>query len=580
MSTTVTDSLYVLLGLKTDEASLKRAEGAVDALGGKLKAVAATAAAVLAPAVLFNYVKTGVEQSAMQADALIKEARTAGITTEAYQELAFAAGLSGVNQEQLRKGLLLTNKASQDAARDNKALANTYREIGLSAKEMAQLSPDEQFTRLVGALQGVEDKGKRAAISTKLLGEAGSRFASLIEGGVEGLNAARQEAQDRGLIISTKDSEAAEKFNDSMDRLKKTGEGLKTQFFMALIPAAQDILDMFLEFQKEGLLGNAESMKLLAGEIRKFVKDLKPFIKSMLVAYKAIGGVSGALKLLLIGVAAVGGAKGLIMLTKASNGAMLANLKLAASTLLAAAPYILLALAIGAVLLALDDMRGWIEGEDSLMGDVFGEFNEETLKKIQGALIAIGIVLAVMLGGTLGIVAILALAAAALFIFWDDLGLMFEEFFDEMIRMWNEWVDGLDWEEWTERLRDQWDDLVKDMTKMWEDFVALVMEGVEKISSPIETLTAAVDARTGGIGGGVLRGVIGGPAVQAYDALQAARGMGAGGVSNRRVDQRNEITIGIDGSNLSPDQLRGAVADGVDDGLLRTLNAGYEGSEI
>lgn len=574
----IADSFYVLFGLKTDQKSIKAAEAAVDAFGGKLKAVAAGAAAVLAPAALFATIKAGVEETATLADAQIKAARTVGITTEAFQELTFAASLSGVQQEQLRKGIMLTNKASQEAARGNQDLAKTYRMIGLNAREMSKLSPDEQFTRLVGALKGVEDKGKRAAIATKLLGEEGSVFASLIEGGVEGLNAARAEAQSRGLILSTKDSENAELFNDSMDRLRKTGQGLKQQLYIGLLPAIQEVLQVFLDFQKEGLLGSREGMKKLGEQMRMLIRQSVPVIKALLRLYKDTGGLTGALKLLFIAVASVAGAKGLMALTKAANGAMLANLKLALSTAAAAAPYVLLALAIAAVLIALDDLRGWIEGEESLLGEVFGEYNADTLKDIQGALIGIGIVLAILLGGSLGLVAVLALMAAALFVFWDDLGLMFEEFFLYLIEGWNKWVERLkdDWNEAVKDFKQAWKSMVDGLGQMWDDFVAMVLKGVDKIMGPIRTAKGLI-----GDGFDIVSNIAGEGVANVRSTARTLNHMGAELVGrDTRIEQRNEITIPINGSGLSPQQLRGAVADGVDDGLLRTINAGYEGSEI
>jgi hypothetical protein len=339
---------------------------------------------------------------------------------------------------------------------------------------------------------------------------------------------------------------------------------------------------MLLEFQKDGLLPNKQSVQELALQGRNLVKSLKPWLKITLQLYKDIGGLTGALKILAIVIAAVAGAKGLMALTKASNGAALANVRLALSAAAAAAPYVLLALGIGAVLLALDDLRGWIEGEDSLLGEVFGDYDAETLKGIQAALIGIGLILALILSGTVGVFAVLALLGAALYVFWDDLGAIFEGFFDDTLKMWNKWVEGLNWDKWVERLRDDWSGLTRDMGKLWNDFIALVMSGLDKITSPIATLTDSLNSVTGGVGGTALRGIIGGPALQAYDTAVAMSDsqIRGGMASGANIQQQNAITIPINAANMSPEQLRGAVSDGVDDGLLRTINAGYEGSEI
>ena len=365
-----------------------------------------------------------------------------------------------------------------------------------------------------------------------------------------------------------------------MDRLKLTSAAVRNQFFVSLLPVVQEVLDVFMDFQKEGLGGSQRGIKGVAAEIRKLVREIIPWIKLTLQLYRDIGGVTGALKILAIVIAAVAGAKGLMALTKASNGAALANVRLALSAAAAAAPYVLLALAVGSVLLALDDLRGWIEGEDSLLGEVFGDYDAETLKGIQAALIGIGLILALILSGTVGVFAVLALLGAALYVFWDDLSAIFEGFFDDTLKMWNKWVEGLNWDKWVERLRDDWADLTRDMGKLWDDFIALVMAGLDKITSPIATLTDSLNSVTGGVGGTALRGIIGGPALQAYDAAVSMQGAMAAPSSGANIQQQNAITIPINAANMSPEQLRGAVSDGVDDGLLRTINAGYEGGEI
>lgn len=563
----IADALYIAFGYKIDQASVAQAERGLDQIGSKVKMIAAGAAAILAPAAILAYAKGKLDEARLTADVAAKEARRIGITTEALQELEYAAGKSGVKVEELRAAMTKLGAKVNDAANGNKQMRDVLRELGLDAQHLKDLSVDKQFESIAQAISEVPDAGARARLSMKLLEEMGPKFASMFEGGAAGIRQMREEAQALGLIISDEDARKAEKFNDTLAAIEMTGEALTRSFMIDLLPILQEFLDVLQDFQTSGLKDNKNAIKELAIVTKDFLRDMLAWLKVTIKIYQEIGGLTGALKLLVIILGSAAAAY--VLLGTAANGAALANLKAAAAAAMAVAPYLLLAASVAFVLLALDDLRGWIEGEDSLLGDVFGEYNAETLQDIQSVLIGIGVVLAVLLGGTLGIAALLALAVAALIIYWDDLGAIAESFFDFLIERWGHTQKAI--EAFGTWVVSWWNKLTTGMKTTWRAFIDFVLEKINAVMEPINKLKskfddvkgAALSFFDGGEGGGRT-----GPSAQvAAAASRTAVGVG-------RQITTGDVRVTVDARGMDQDQAQVAVTGGVSDAVLRIADDG------
>ena len=145
-------------------------------------------------------------------DASAKAARRLGISTETFQGLQHAASLSGVKAEQFGEAL---NK--------------------LRGKVAGPL--DEALYGLADRYAGMTDPLQRAKLLTEQFGETGIKLSSLFEGGKDGLKDMVAEAKKLGFALSDKDAALVEKANDSMERAKKSIEGLWQKVVVALAPA-------------------------------------------------------------------------------------------------------------------------------------------------------------------------------------------------------------------------------------------------------------------------------------------------------------------------------------------------------
>src|SRR5690606_23318108 len=87
-------------------------------------------------------------------DMLDKMSQRTGVSVEALSELGFAADLSGTDLETLEAGLRNMQRTLVGAAQGSSA-GEALGRLGLSAAQLAGLSPDEQFKILADHLSQV-----------------------------------------------------------------------------------------------------------------------------------------------------------------------------------------------------------------------------------------------------------------------------------------------------------------------------------------------------------------------------------------------------------------------------------------
>lgn len=81
-----------------------------------------------------------------------------GISREKLSELKFAGEQTGVEFNQLTMGLQRMTRRIAEAAQGTGEAKAALAELGLSARELSTLSPDEQFMKITEAMQGVESQ--------------------------------------------------------------------------------------------------------------------------------------------------------------------------------------------------------------------------------------------------------------------------------------------------------------------------------------------------------------------------------------------------------------------------------------
>ena len=236
--------LFVTIGAKTDqfEKGLKRVSKQMKGVALGMVAIGAGIALALG--------KAGKDFAEL-GDQMQKMALRTGFSTEALSELKFAAEISGASLETLEKGVKRMSAAIVDADNGLLETKRAFDELNLSASRLLELSPEEAFFEIAGAIGDLENATIRAATAQDIFGRAGTQLLPLMAEGAAGIEALRKEARELGIVFDQEAANAAAAFNDALTRLKGAVDGIKVTIGTELAPILTDLIDEFTENTKK-----------------------------------------------------------------------------------------------------------------------------------------------------------------------------------------------------------------------------------------------------------------------------------------------------------------------------------------
>lgn len=226
-----------------DEAGHKSGTVFAKKLAAGLASMAATVTAA-ATALVAGVVSSAKEVAAL-GDTIDKQSQKVGLSYEAYQKWDYAMQLAGTSMQACTTGLkTLTNKLD-DALSGSESAAAQFERLGLSMDELAGLSREEVFAKVVAGLQNITDETEKAALANDFFGKSGQDLLPLFNMTEEELAAVMAETEQYGMIMSDEAVKDAAAFTDSMTRLDSTMQGLKTTMVSQMLPSLTLITDGF-----------------------------------------------------------------------------------------------------------------------------------------------------------------------------------------------------------------------------------------------------------------------------------------------------------------------------------------------
>lgn len=200
-----------------------------------------------------------------------------GIGVEALQEYRFAARMSGMEMATFDKGVEKLGINAVEAAKGNKQLAATFKNLGVRVKGTnGQMRPMEDILDdTMARLAQIKDPLKRNQLAFKLFGKSGVEVVKMLSDGAEGLRENREEARRTGNVMSASAVALSDKFGDAFDALSERLTGLKNLIGVQLIPVFIDAVDGITKWYD----ANA---KLIRSNITVWVKKLGDFIRDLL----------------------------------------------------------------------------------------------------------------------------------------------------------------------------------------------------------------------------------------------------------------------------------------------------------
>lgn len=259
--------------LKTD---LKSAEGTVTGFAsnaGKVLAGIGIAVGTAVVAAGLGIAKM-VTDTAKQLDDLGDSAGNLGIATKELQRLQFQAGQAGSSAEGVGQSLMFMQNAIQDAVDGNEQLVKTFQTLGLDAKNLKSLKPEEQFRKIADAMKRVTDQSQGVQLARNLFGRGGFEQLNLLRSNLEETS---KQFDKLGLGASDSQLSNVDAFDKSSKAVSAIWEDFKQKVAGDSIPAFTMISEAIIKVIADmGGVGNiaTKTASIIVSAVENMVKAI------------------------------------------------------------------------------------------------------------------------------------------------------------------------------------------------------------------------------------------------------------------------------------------------------------------
>jgi len=249
---------------------MNKAEATVQNAAKGMKLAIGGFAAIFVSGKLIN----GIQTTSAEIDKLGKTSARLGIGTDKLAGLQFAAEQSGVAVDTLNMALQRQTRRVAEAAQGTGEAVKALDELGLSAENLNQLSPDEQMNKIADAMGNVENQSDKVRLAMKLWDSEGVALINMLQGGSQALNDYYKEAVSLGIALDESLVRKVEAANDANDKLSKSLSVISTELNVRLAPymiyAANTIVELVRNFQVAGKSSNIFG-SVIQGTARAFI---------------------------------------------------------------------------------------------------------------------------------------------------------------------------------------------------------------------------------------------------------------------------------------------------------------------
>lgn len=229
--------------------------------------------------------------TAAYGDKVAKTAGKLGIGIEALQEFRYAAERSGVSTETFDSSLTAMQKRLGEAAKGTGAAKKALEQLGLSAKDLVKLGPEEALAAISDKMRDIESPAERAALAAALFSRSGIGMVNMLGNGSDALQKLREDARRTGYVLSTEAARDAEAFADAQLDAQLVVKGLKNTIGAELMPVVTRSMKRFSAWAIENRDDVADFADTAATKLEAALPVIGQIVEGMGQVSKNIGGV-------------------------------------------------------------------------------------------------------------------------------------------------------------------------------------------------------------------------------------------------------------------------------------------------
>lgn len=354
--------LITRLGFNTDDAKVQHYDRALVGVANTAKRV------VQAVGLIGGAVGGIVTRFTMASTETLNFAERLGISTTELQRLSAAAAQYGVNNDAMIDGLKeLSLRTDEFIHTAGGPALEAFQRLGFSVEDMKGLTEDtgELFRVVQERVADIEDAGARQRIADELFGgTAAEQFTEFLQLSREEIDRMGDEAERFGQVIPEETLHRAREFSRNFTILKGIVAGLANVIAEDLLPVIEELTGE----TREWFLENREIIRQrLSDFFERFISVVRKLISIIRWLVGSLGGLENTIKLVVAAWALWKFASivvGIASITSATKLGTLALVAMQAKLLLLGAGF----------LLVLDDIRAWQNGQDSIMGELLGDW--------------------------------------------------------------------------------------------------------------------------------------------------------------------------------------------------------------
>ena len=236
---TLTVSLVAETGKFTN--GLKKARKQGKSFGFSMKA--AMKGAAIGVGILTTAIGVLVAKSLTLLDQQAKTAKRLGLTQKALVGLALAGEQTGNTQKNLELALQRSTRRIAEAAQGTGEAVKALNELGLSAKKLATLTPDQQFIALSKAFEQVASQSDKIRLGFKLFDSEGVGLINTLALGSDEIERFIQKTADLGVALTDNQLNAIEDSKNAIGLMSAAFTGFGNQITVSFAPAINSVAE-------------------------------------------------------------------------------------------------------------------------------------------------------------------------------------------------------------------------------------------------------------------------------------------------------------------------------------------------
>ena len=266
-------------GLDSTERQTEAFTDQINGIFQKLGVVAALAAAAKAVSDFSSATVAAIKETAAYGDTIDKTSQKIGISAEAYQEWDAVLQHSGADIGTLVASMRVL---SQEAEKGGDA----FKELGISEQEIAKLSQEELFSRVIEELQGMEEGTKRTYLAQQLLGRGSTEFGALLNTSAEETQKMKDRVHELNGVMSDESVKAAAAFQDQLQDMNTALSGLQrgitNEFLPSITAVMSGLTEIFAGNYEQGKEEIAKGIESIIEQFENLTPEISEIGKSLI----------------------------------------------------------------------------------------------------------------------------------------------------------------------------------------------------------------------------------------------------------------------------------------------------------